>query len=348
MTVNIQHLRAFYAIASDGSISRAARRLNVAQPTLSQQLKALEERHHAALFEGRKPPLQLTALGRELFALTQRLFSSAAMIDDLLGSDPSQGIMSVRLGSDSPIYAARMVAKLRELQPDLAIQVRVGNARETLKYLDEALVDVALVVDPPVNGQYAYAPLFADWFMVAVPSGHPRASDRAFPVAALGESRMLVRETNSRTRMMTEQLLSHAQIEPSDFIELHTRETIREGVALGLGVSLFISSECPPDRRIAYVPLERSPEVILQNMTSYVVCLAGRKRTPLVRMVIAIAEQLTSLSPIPLPAMPLPATLLAGPAAGAAPPRAAKSDGKSRRKAAMTDSALAPAALQIS
>ncbi len=304
MTVNIQHLRAFYAIANEGSISRAARRMNVAQPTLSQQLKALEERHHAALFEGRKPPLQMTVLGRELFALSQRLFSAAAQIDDLLGSDPIQGIASVRLGSDSPIYAARMVAKLRELHPDLAIQVRVGNARETLKSLDEALVDVALVADPPVNGQYVYAPLFADWFMVAVPVGHPRGRDRSFPIAALGQSQMLVREPNSRTRTLTEQLLSRAQVEPPNFIEMHTRETIREGVALGLGISLFISSECPPDRRIAYVPLERSAELGCQDMTSFVVCLAERKRTPLVRMVTAIAEQLAALSPVPLAPMP--------------------------------------------
>lgn len=53
MSVNHQHLRAFHAIAEEGSISRAARRLNVAQPTLSQQLKALEDRHKAALFDGR-------------------------------------------------------------------------------------------------------------------------------------------------------------------------------------------------------------------------------------------------------------------------------------------------------
>src|SRR5579862_9327373 len=70
VTVNHQHLRAFHVIATEGSISRAARRLNVAQPTLSQQLKALEERHKAALFEGRKPPLRLTTFGQQLFDLT--------------------------------------------------------------------------------------------------------------------------------------------------------------------------------------------------------------------------------------------------------------------------------------
>jgi DNA-binding transcriptional LysR family regulator len=300
MAVNHQHLRAFHAIASEGSISRAARRLNVAQPTLSQQLKALEDRHQALLFDGRKPPLKLTALGRELFALTQRLFTTSGVIDELLGDDPSQRLASLRLGSDSPIYGARMAARLREHHPDLGIQVRIGNARETLKWLDDAQVDAAIVSDPPGDNQYAYMPLFADWFMVAMAVDHPRARDGQFPLAALGEARLLVREPTSRTRVASEQVLAKAQITPQDVIELHTRDTIREGVALGLGVSLFISSECPPDTRIRYVPLERPTDASGHGLAGFVVCLAERKRTRLMRSIMAITEDLGRLSPLPL------------------------------------------------
>jgi len=300
MAVSHQHLRAFHAIASEGSVSRAARRLNVAQPTLSQQLKALEERHQVALFDGRKPPLKLTALGRELFALTQRLFTASGVIDELLGDNASQRLSTVRLGSDSPIYGARMAAKLREHHPDLSIQVRIGNARETLKWLDEAKVDAAIVSDPPGDNQYAYMPLFSDWFMVAMRADHPRAGDGCFPLAALAQARLLVREPTSRTRVATEQLLTRAQIVPLDVIELHTRETIREGVALGLGVSLFVSSECPPDSRISYAPLERPAQVSGPGLAGFVVCLAERKRTRLMRSIMAITEDLGRLSPLPL------------------------------------------------
>ncbi len=300
MTVNHQHLRAFHAIAGEGSISRAARRLNVAQPTLSQQLKALEERHQAVLFDGRKPPLKLTELGRELFALTERLFTASGDIDQLLGGDPNQRLSTVRLGSDSPIYGARMAAKLREHHPELSIQVRIGNARETLEWLNEAKIDAAIVSDPPGDNQHAYVPLFADWFMVAMPVDHPRARDSWFPLASLADERLLVREPASRTRVATEQLLDRAQIAPRDVIELHTRDTIREGVALGLGVSLFVSSECPPDPRISYAPLERPAELGGQGMAGFLVCLAERKRSRLMRSIMAITEDLGRLSPLSL------------------------------------------------
>jgi DNA-binding transcriptional LysR family regulator len=296
LAVNHQHLRAFHAIASEASVSRAARRLNVAQPTLSQQLKALEVRHRVVLFESRKPPLRLTPAGRELYALTQRLFSVSSIIDDFLGDDSDEKPTGARLGSDSPIYAARLTARLRDRFPEMTLQVRIGNARETLKALADAQVDVAVVSDPPGDGHFSYEPLFADRLMVAMPVDHPHAKSRFFPLAALAEARLLVREPNSRTRLAVEDLLNRADLAPADMVELHTRETIREGVALGLGVGMFISSECPPDPRIAYAPLERVPGA--PELAGYVVCLADRRRTRLMRTVMEIAADLRRFSPL--------------------------------------------------
>ena len=308
MAVNHQHLRAFHAIASEASVSRAARRLNVAQPTLSQQLKALEDRHGVALFEDRKSPLRLSAAGQELFALTQRLFAASGVIDDFLGQTPGSAPATVRLGSDSPVYAARLAARLRAGLGTLAIQVRIGNARETLKALNEALVDVAVVSDPPGDNRYAYEPLFTDYLMVAMPAHHPLARTRVFPLAGLSSCTLLLREAGSRTRTALEQAMDRAGIAPADQLELHTRETIREGVALGLGVGVFISSECPPDPRLVYAPLERpegSPE-----LAGYVVCLADRRRAQLVRQVMRIAAELRCLSPVPV-SEPMPAPVRA-------------------------------------
>jgi DNA-binding transcriptional LysR family regulator len=300
VTVNHQHLRAFHAIASEANVSRAARRLNVAQPTLSQQLKALEERHRVVLFENRKPPLRLTAAGQELFALTQRLFAASSVIDEFLSEDPSERPVTARLGSDSPIYAARLVEKLRARIPEVTIQVRIGNARETLKALHEAQVDAAVVSDPPGDNHYTYEPLFTDRLMVAMPAGHPHARSAFFPLSALAQATLLVREPTSRTRMAMEHLLDQAEVTPAEILELHTRETIREGVALGLGVGMFISSECPPDPRIAYAPLEPTPGA--PQLAGYLVCLTEHRRTALMRAVMGIAADLRSQSPVPLEA----------------------------------------------
>lgn len=297
MSVNHQHLRAFHAIAAEGSFSRAARRLNVAQPTLSQQIKALETRHQAVLFEGRRPPLRLTPVGRELFALTRRMFATSEEIDELLG-DSVDAAASIRIGSDSPIYAVRLAKALMSIHPDAGVEVRIDNAREALGRLQEAQVDVAILSDPPMDGQFFYEPLFADYLAVAVPADHPLAAAPVFPLEALAQERLLLREPASKTRAAIETLLAAAEVSPERVVELHGREAIREAIALGMGVSLFFSAECPPDPRIACLRPDRQPD--RAQLTGYVVGRVERRRTAMMRTVLAAAETLKPLSPLPL------------------------------------------------
>jgi DNA-binding transcriptional LysR family regulator len=298
VSVNHQHLRAFHVIATEGSISRAARRLNVAQPTLSQQLKALEGRHQAALFDGRKPPLRLTAFGQQLFDLTQKLFVTSQDIDNLLRDPDARMTTSVRLGSDSPFFAVRLAAAIQIKNASAVIRVRIGNASETFSWLREGQIDVGIVSDPPGDNAFAYEPLFSDRLVVAVPRNSPLAKRDMFPIAALSQERLLMREATSRTRMATEALLHALDIKPADVMELHTRETIREGVAIGLGVSLFFSLECPPDNRIDVLPLDVDNS--LSRLTGYVVCLNERRRTTLLSAVLGAAAELRTMSPLPV------------------------------------------------
>jgi DNA-binding transcriptional LysR family regulator len=300
LTVNHQHLRAFHAVAVERSFSGAARRLNVAQPTLSQQIKALEGRHQAVLFEGRRPPLRLTPVGRDLFALTQRMFTTSNEIDELLGDSVGGASMAIRIGADSPIYAVRLAQALLDACPEAEVEVRVDNARETLARLQDAKVDVAIVSDPAMGGQFFYEPLFADYLNVAVPANHPRARAAVFPLQELAHERLLLRETASKTRAATETLLTTTNVSPARIIELHSREAI----ALGMGVSLFFSAECPPDPRIAFLPADR--QAGRAQLTGYVVCRVERRRTAMMRAVLAAADTLKPLSPMPLHTAPQP------------------------------------------
>lgn len=287
MTANFQHLRAFHAIAVEGGVSRAARRLNVSQPTLSQQLKALEARHGVSLFEGRRSPLKLTPAGRELLALTQRLFTTAADIDEMLGETSSLTGGLLRLGSDSPYYAAKLLDLFRRRHPQAAVQVRMGNAREVMHWLSEAQIDAAVASDPPADPSFSYEPLYADGLTCALPLGHRLTEHATVPIGLLGDEVMLLREPTSKTRAFVERALADAEIKPVAMLELHGRETIREAIALGIGVSVFFSSECPPDRRIDYRPLDVGARTY--HLRSFLLCQTERRRSALMRALQAVA-----------------------------------------------------------
>ena len=283
MSANYQHLRAFHAIATMGGVSRAARHLNVSQPTLSQQLKALEARHGVNLFEGRKAPLKLTPEGRDLFTLTQRMFVTAADIDDLLGESVALTGAMLRLGSDNPYYAAKVVSLFRERHPRTGVQVKMGNARDVMRWLGDAQIDAALASDPPGDGAFSYHPLASERLACALPIDHSLTELATVPIERLRDETLLTREPTSKTRAFTERALGDAGVEPRSTIELQSRETIREGVALGLGIGIFFSSECPPDSRIVYRPLDTMERDYL--MTIHFVCQIERRRSPLLRAV---------------------------------------------------------------
>lgn len=296
--MNHQHLRAFHAVATERSFSRAARRLNISQPTLSQQIKALECRHGRMLFEGRRRPLHLTPVGTELLALTQRMFAMSEEIDDLLADQPVNEAVTIRLVSDSPAYAALLAQALLASDGCGGIEVRIEPSQNTLACLTDARADVAIASDPQIDPRFAYKPLFVDYLRVALPAGHPLAGLDAFPLAALESECLLIREPFSKTRGATESLLSTHDIVPKRRLELHSRETIREAVAIGMGISLFFSSDCPPDTRIALRTPDCQPDPTL--LTGYIVCRAERRRSALMRSVLKAAAGLEAVSPIPL------------------------------------------------
>jgi DNA-binding transcriptional LysR family regulator len=233
-----------------------------------------------------------------LFDLTHKLFVTSQDIDDLLRDSEAHMTADLRLGSDSPFFAVRLAAAIRNKSPSTMIRVRIGNAVETFSWLRDGQIDAGIVSDPPGDNAFAYEPLFSDKLLVAVPRDNPLATLSVFPLAALAGERLLVREAQSRTRIATETLMLEHNIAPAEMMELHTRETIREGVAIGLGFSLFFSLECPPDDRVRFLPLD--VEASSSRLTGYVVCLSERRRTSLLCSVMDAAQDLRVMSPLPV------------------------------------------------
>ena len=99
--MNHAQLRAFHAVASEGSFTRAAVALHVTQPTLSGQVKALEESFGVRLFDRRGRKVMPTELGRELLDLTRRLFGLEAEAEHLLSAARGLSKGHLRIGADA-------------------------------------------------------------------------------------------------------------------------------------------------------------------------------------------------------------------------------------------------------
>jgi len=213
--INLTHLRAFYAVASNHSISVAARKLGISQPTVSKQLKSLEERHRVQLIDREKTPLSLTEAGEVLFEKARTLFDVTREITALLGDDDKGEIgATIRLGTGSPKYTADFIAAFSQAVPDCTFKVSIASARETLNRLMNGHIDMAIVGEPAIYPEFVYIPLYVHTLVAVVPSGWSRNRAKPIAVEDLAEGMLLIREQTSRTRSVMFRLMEAYGVTP--------------------------------------------------------------------------------------------------------------------------------------
>ncbi len=288
--MNLMQLRAFHAVATQASFTLAARTLGLTQPTLSQSVKALEERYGVLLFERSSRRVQPTEMGQRLFQLTTRLFDTEQEAAMLLEGSAQLARGLLQLGADSPYYVMPLIAEFDRRHPQVEIRLSIGNAGAVLEDLSEARLDVALLSNPPVDPRFHIVPLYRDPVRLMLPAVHPLAAGEAVPVAALAGQRLVMRETGSMTRRTVERGLAEAEIAPGAVFEVTGREAVQEAVALGLGLGFISAGEIRPDPRIAVRPLADCA----WHTDEYVLCQRDRRRFPAIRAFIELAVAATA------------------------------------------------------
>ena len=277
-------LRAFHAVAAASSFTKAADALHVTQPTLSAQVKALEEAYGVELFERRGRGIAPTELGRRLQEITRRYFNLEDEAEELLAATRGLTRGHLRVGADAPYHVMESLAAFNRRYPKLTLALAIGNSAELLQELLEHRSDVAIVADVPGDARLHALPLRRDRLIGFVPAGHPLARKGRIEARALAGHRLVLREPGSTTRHLFETAMSRAGNGLGEVLEIGSREAVREAVAAGLGIGIVSESEFGQDARLK--PLRLSG--IDVEMTEYVVCLAERRELRLVKAFLEI------------------------------------------------------------
>lgn len=150
MNLNLQHLRYFHAVAHEGSLTRAAERLNLSQSALSVQIRKLEDRLGHALFERRGRRLHLTEAGRIALDHADAIFTTGA---ELLATlrQTGEARQALRVGALATLSRNFQITFLRPLlgRDDVDLVLRSGSQAELLAALEALALDVVLSNRPP-------------------------------------------------------------------------------------------------------------------------------------------------------------------------------------------------------
>lgn len=280
MPINHAHLRAFNAVATHGSYTRAAEVLHVSQPTLSAHVKELEERYSVKLFERRGRGVELTEFGRSVLDITQRLFRIEMEAEELLISARELITGQLRVGADSPYHIIPILAAFQGRYPGIQLSISFGNSRELMKSLISSKCDIAVLPNVPGDdSRLSSVPLKPDQLVVFVSRTHPWAKRSSIRLGDLRGQKMILRESGSNTRALFLEAMREKEIPLDDVMEIGSREGVREAVAAGLGVGVVSQGEFGCDNRLHALTVSDARLVDVE----FVVCLEERRQMRVIR-----------------------------------------------------------------
>lgn len=291
MTINASQLRAFHGVAREGSFTRAAAALGASQSNLSGQVKALEERWSARLFERQGRGVQLTEMGRQLYAIAERLFAIEAEAEALLEGARAPKVARLKVAADNPFNALIVMAEFKRRQPGAVLSLASGNSDTVLSDLENYRADIAITAREVDDPRFQALRFRRDRLILFVSRAHPWAKRKKVALADLAGQDMVLREPGSVTRAAFERARQAAGIALGSVMDIEGREAVHAAVAAGFGAGVVFAREFVPDESLAPLEVEGAD----LSVGEWVVCLAGRRRLPGVRLFMDIARALADV-----------------------------------------------------
>jgi DNA-binding transcriptional LysR family regulator len=267
--MDLRQLRYFVAVAEEGHITRAAERLGMQQPPLSQQIHALEAQLGLALFERHPRGVTLTDAGRALQVEARRLIDSA----DLLAlrmqrmADGQRGLLSVGFTSSAAAHAftPAVLRACRRESPEVDLQMSESNAAELIEGLSAHRIDVAFLRLPVARpGALVFETLFVEPMMLVLPLDHPLADcygpEQPVPLEALRDEALILVRRPGAPGMYANLLarLSQRGIPVRVVAEVPRMMSNVNLVAAGAGISIVPASMSGAHARsVVYRPLRK-------------------------------------------------------------------------------------------
>jgi LysR family hydrogen peroxide-inducible transcriptional activator len=224
--VNLKDLKYLVALADTGHFGRAAERTFVSQPTLSAQLKKLEDYLGVKLVERQPRNVQLTEVGRQVVVCARRMLDDGEQIIALArdNKDPFAGRLKVALiPTIGPYLLPRVMQKIRKALPQIALMLYEHQTEALLKRLRDGEVDLGIMALPVAPDGLETRALYEEAFTVALPNRHPLAARSMIKVQDLKGETLLLLEDGHCLRDQALEVCSRIDVRGGVAVRLATR-----------------------------------------------------------------------------------------------------------------------------
>lgn len=242
MDLKLKDLRYLVAVADQRHFGRAAARCFVSQPTLSAQLKKLEQSLGVQLIERAPNNVSLTPAGEQIVARARRILEASDEVVTLARSqrDPLAGTLSLALlPTIAPYLLPRVLPAIKKSLPRLELRLYEHQTAPMLEKLHGGELDVGILALPVELGGLTARELYREPFLVALPERHALAARDTLRVADLKGEKLLLLEDGHCLRDQALEVCSRVGVRDSQEFRATSLETLRQMVATGAGITLL-------------------------------------------------------------------------------------------------------------
>jgi DNA-binding transcriptional LysR family regulator len=274
--IELRHLRYFVAVAEELHFSRAARRLHIAQPPLSQQIRKLEQYIGHSLFSRNSRTVMLTGAGETLLEraryLLKRLEEDFETVRRV-GRGEMGSLTVGFIGSAMLTALPALLGSYRRKYPQVELRLREMTTSRLIDAVRQGAVDIAFLRDAGPTEGLSVETVLAERFVVALPEKHPLTKRDKFTLAALRREPLVLfpRELGPRAWDKTMELCESAGFRPKIVQEAPEWLTVLRLVSSGLGFSITpacvatIKAPGAVCRELAHCPISTDIELAHRN-----------------------------------------------------------------------------------
>lgn len=286
----LRQLRAFCQAAQTGSISRAAERLCLSQPSVSLLIKSLEEDLGVRLFERRGPRIELSGAGQILLETALPLVEGMEHLPELFASrlgEAQSGALDIAAGESTILYLlADFVKAFTERHPQVRTHLHNVTGRDGMRLLRSGEVDFAVGSMVEVPADVSFIPVFTYDPVLITPLDHPLTKKKQVTLEDIGPCGLILPPRHLSTWRIVDLVFQQHGLGYEVRLEAGGWEVVKKFVELGLGVSIVTSICLTGSERLHVVPLK----AFFPQRTYGVVMRRGKFLSPQARAFLQVMD----------------------------------------------------------
>ncbi|MFZ5640784.1 MAG: selenium metabolism-associated LysR family transcriptional regulator [Bacillota bacterium] len=241
---SLRQLKAFVAVAEEGSFTRAAKILYMTQPAISAQIKVLEDRLEIQLFDRHDKNILLTDAGELLLSEAKKMLNIYDEFLDALGE--LKGIRRGRLvigASTIPgeYLLPQLIGSFKKQFPGVEVALKIADTDRVVELIKSRSIHLGIIGASVTTENIVLSPLLKDELILIAAVDHPLVKKKKVHVDEILKTPFVLREPGSGTRMVLEQMLNRNTLGFDDLkiiMELGSTRAVITAVEAGLGISV--------------------------------------------------------------------------------------------------------------